>query len=88
MKITVNELQELWSVLFPNRNAPPESQFAIWLLRYEESIVRDAIARTAIKFEKLGGEMSDDYVSRFASATMGRLKQGITREAVRQVVTR
>jgi len=86
MKMTISQLQELWSVLFPNRNAPPESQFAIWLLRYDESIVRDAIARTAIKFEKLGGGMSDDYLSRFASATMGRLKQDATREAVRAVI--
>lgn len=75
MKMTVHQMQELWGVLFPNRTSPPESQFAIWLLRYDETVVRDAIARTAIKFEKLGGAMSDDYLSRFASATMGRLKQ-------------
>jgi len=71
--ITVQELQGFWRVMFPKHDCPPDSQFAVWLLRYDQRTVRESIARTAIKFEKLNGAMSYEHLLKFASATMGRL---------------
>jgi hypothetical protein len=72
---TINELQELWRVLFPKSTCPSDAQFAIWLLRFDEHTVRDGIARTAIKYEKLRGDMDDEFLLKYASAAMGRIKQ-------------
>jgi hypothetical protein len=73
---TIDELQELWRVLFPKSTSPSDAQFAIWLLRFDEHTVRDGLARTAIKYEKLSGDMNGEFLLKYASTAMGRINQG------------
>lgn len=73
--MTIEKMQDLWHVLFPNSAVPSAEQFAIWLLRFTEYAVRQGIARTAIKYDRLKGEMSDEFLRKYASAAMARLEQ-------------
>jgi hypothetical protein len=70
----VRELQDLWKVLFPASITVPDCQWGIWLLRYGEATIRDGIARTAIKFQKLNGNMDAEYVGKYASSVMRQLQ--------------
>jgi hypothetical protein len=77
---TVHELQELWAILFPSIPGPNEQQLAIWLTRYGNDTVREGLAQAAIKFRKLNGQMSEEYILRFTSSVMNRLQGSGTRE--------
>lgn len=69
----VAELRESWSLLFPAVTAPDDSQWAIWLLRHDRTIVRRGLAELATKYKRLGGKMDPTYMGKFASAVMNRL---------------
>jgi len=72
---TINELQELWEIMFENLTpAPSERQLAIWLTRYGNETVREGLAQTAIKFRKLNGQMNEEHILKFTSAVMSRLQ--------------
>lgn len=74
---TINELRELWSIMFGKTvPAPSEQQLAIWLTRYGSETVREGVAQAAIKFHKLNGQMSEEHISKFTSAVMNRLHGG------------
>jgi hypothetical protein len=71
--MSIEQMQDLWHVLFPRNTVPSKEQFAIWLLRYSEYIVRQAIARAAIKFDRLNGEMTDEFLGKYTSTQMSRI---------------
>ena len=74
----IAELKGLWGFLFENVPIPSDSQLTIWLVRYGDAatgnkIITDALAQTAIKFQRLHGKMDSPYVGKYASACMNRL---------------
>lgn len=76
MKDSRNKLQKLqgaWRLLFPPSITIPDRQWGLWLLRYDEPTIREGIARTAIKFQKLKGQMDAEYVAKYASSVMRQL---------------
>jgi hypothetical protein len=64
---------DIWTRLFPNVQAPAESQWALWLLLHDAAVVKEGIAELALKYHKLKGKMEVDYMVRFASSVMNRL---------------
>lgn len=72
---TISELQELWTIMFDsNVPAPSKQQLAIWLTRFGNETVREALAQAAIKFRKLNGQMTEEHISKFTSAVMSRIQ--------------
>jgi len=69
---TVAELQELWGIMFPGVPDPSLQQFGIWITRFGNDAVREGMAQTAIKFRKMKGDMTAEFVYRYASAAMRR----------------
>jgi hypothetical protein len=60
-------------MLFAECEVPADSQWALWFLLHDPSIVREGIAQPATKRRKLNGKMDADYMVKFASAVMNRL---------------
>jgi hypothetical protein len=79
--MTIEKMQEFWHLLFPKSVVPGMEQFAIWLLRFSEYAVRQGIARTAIKYQRLNGDMSDEFLEKYASAAMARIMDEQKKEA-------
>lgn len=69
----VSELQESWTLLFPDVAPPDDAQWTIWLLRHDRVIVRRGLAELATKYRRLDGKMDALYMGKFASAVMNRL---------------
>jgi len=74
-ELTVS-MRETWALLFPEVDAPLDSQWAIWLLLHDPGTVKKGIAELAAKYRRLQGQMGSDYMLKFASSVMNR----ITRE--------
>ncbi len=68
-------MRESWTALFPEVPAPLDQQWVLWLLLHDPETVREGIAQLAGKYRKLGGRMDADYMVRFASSVMNRLKK-------------
>lgn len=65
-------IRECWRMVFPSFPIS-DRQLAIWLVSHDPSVVRQGIARAAVRYEQLHGEMDNDYILRFASSVMNRL---------------
>lgn len=74
----VVELCKFWELLFPQTQAPEESQWAWWLLRHDPGIVRRGLTELATKYRRLDGKMDPVYMAKFASAVMNRLSNSNT----------
>jgi hypothetical protein len=72
---SIEELKELWALLFPGEPVPDGSQWALWFLRHPASIVRQSVVELATKYRKLSGRMDGVYMAKFASAVMNRLSR-------------
>lgn len=72
---SVEELKNAWEITFPEREMPSPQQWGIWLLRYELKVIREGLASLATRYATLKGEMTDEHMTRFASAVMGRLSE-------------
>ena len=70
---SIEELKALWTPLFPGVDAPDDSQWALWFLRHDPTVVRQGIVLLATKYRKLGGAMDELYMQKFASSVMNRL---------------
>ncbi len=77
---TVDELRELWTLLFPSIPPPDDAQWAIWLLRHDRSVVRRGLSELATKHKRLAGNMTPIHMGKFASAVMNRLTLHSTEE--------
>jgi hypothetical protein len=75
---TIHELKEFWTMLFPQSQAPADSQWALWFLQHDPGIVREGIVQLATKRRKLNDKMDADYMVKFASAVMNRLTRANT----------
>jgi hypothetical protein len=64
----------LWSSLF-KVSAPADEQFALWLFRHGANVMNAAIAELATKYQKLGGNMDENYMIRFASSVANRMSR-------------
>lgn len=64
----MRELIELWAKTLGE--PPAAEQFEVWLALHPAEVVRKAILRTAIKNQKVGGTMPQDYRIKYASKTM------------------
>lgn len=73
--MTTTELTDAWILLFPRTELPSKEQWAVWLLLHDSATVKDGIAQLATKYQKLHGSMTRDYMIRFASAVMNRIKR-------------
>ncbi len=67
----IQALRECWNAVFPYPIS--DRQLAIWLISHAPSIVRESIARAGLKYERLKGQMDNEYALRFASSVMIRL---------------
>jgi hypothetical protein len=67
-------LRNLWSSLF-KVSAPADEQFALWLFRHGADIMNEAMAELATKYQKLGGNMDENYMIRFASSVANRMSR-------------
>ena len=70
---SINELESLWAVLFPTVETPSQSQFGIWLARYDAQIVRAGLGALGVKYLSLQGNMTIEHLIRFGSSVMSRL---------------
>lgn len=77
---TISELKGFWNLLFPKVTAPDDSQWALWLLRHDNLIVRHGLTELATKYIRLKGTMDQTYMAKFASAVMNRLSRELTEE--------
>lgn len=77
MTYTIEELKELWLMLFGEHEMPEDAQWALWLLMHDPGTVREGIVQLANKRLKLNGKMDALYMLKFACSVMNRL----TREA-------
>lgn len=75
MPTNTDSLKQTWTVLLPNAPVPPDRQFLFWAVTNDPSDVEQAFGITAIKFRKLNGTMSEEYIIRFASSVMNRLRR-------------
>ena len=71
----MTELKNFWTVLFPEVPAPADRQFSLWLALHDPATVKTGIAQLAAKHSKVGGQMENDYMIRFASSVMNRLER-------------
>lgn len=71
--VSIQELKELWSILFPGVTGPDDPQWALWFLRHNANVVRHGIVELATKYRKLEGQMDPLYMRKFASSVMNRL---------------
>lgn len=69
----MRELIRLWERTIGTH--PPEQQFVIWTESHAVDIVRRAILKTATKNQTMGGTMSLDHQTRFASKVMLTLSE-------------
>lgn len=72
---TIQELKELWTMLFPQVPPPADSQWALWFLTHGPATARDGVGQLATKHRKLGGRMDASYMVKFASAVMTRISR-------------
>jgi len=61
-------IQKLWNSLLPH--CPTDFQTNFWLALHTFPIVVHGVRETAWKFNRLRGQMSDEYMTRFASKCM------------------
>lgn len=69
MKADCDKLAALWHELLPDFE-PSREQLKLWLLKHNYETASFAIAETAAKRLRLGGQMSADHQLRFASKVM------------------
>jgi hypothetical protein len=67
---SIQELTELWKILFPDREAPASDQWAYWILKHGVPIVREGIVELVSKRRKLEGKMEENHMYKFASIVM------------------
>lgn len=73
---TIEELRQLWGLLFDTEPSPSDKQFAIWIARFGAEITRQGIAQAAIKYQKaqkMSEDMSTEHIHRFSTAAMNRI---------------
>lgn len=66
---TFTDLKTFWAQCELGQ-PPSDGQFIVWLELHKYEVVRQGIARTAMKNLQLRGQMSLDYKIRFASKVM------------------
>jgi GTP cyclohydrolase I len=82
----ITEIQELFSLMVEKKtSAPSAQQIAIWIARYGNDNTREALARTATRFNRSNGQMTPEYVINFTSAVLRRLQDEKT--VTRQLAT-
>lgn len=69
----VEELKETWALLFPDVPSPDSRQWALWLTMHGQSIVRQSIAKLALRYARSSDLQTPESVYRFASALMGKM---------------
>jgi hypothetical protein len=74
----VAEFRDFWELLFPGVQPPDDAQWALWLLRHDEQIVRRGLTELATKYRRLNGAMDLLYMAKFASVVMNRLSAART----------
>jgi hypothetical protein len=67
---SIQELTELWKILFPDREPPAPDQWAYWILKHGTPIVREGIVELVSKRRKLEGAMDAKYMAKFAATVM------------------
>lgn len=74
METKIKELQDAWTMLFPNVEAPSERQWALWFMSYDVELVKKCIAKLAVRYYRSSAEFaSAESLHRFASTIMRRL---------------
>jgi hypothetical protein len=74
VKMSIEEMLRLWKLLFP-KSTMGVDQFVIWTLRFNEYAIRQGIAKTAIKYQRLKGDMTDEFLEKYAGAAMTRITE-------------
>jgi hypothetical protein len=72
---SIDELQDFWPELFGQTSAPPRHQFGLWLIRFGYDVAKQGLADAALKYQRLSGQMSTEYIGKYASAAMARIAE-------------
>jgi hypothetical protein len=82
----ITEIQELFSLMVDNKTpAPSTQQIAIWIARYGNEAVREALSRTATRFNRPNEQMTPEYVVNFTGAVLRKIYESKT--VTRQLAT-
>lgn len=76
MTMSVQEIQqmsEVWRVLFPDVEPPPAQRWALWSLQHDASTIRKGLIQLATKYRNLNGKMEAEYMGKFLSVVLNRL---------------
>lgn len=69
----VEELTAMWRLLFPGQIPPPDpKQWALWITMHGQTVVRQSIAKLALRCERSNDLQAPESVYKFASALMGK----------------
>lgn len=69
-QLNIDALKKYWQLIFPARSpCVTDAQLRLWLTMHTFAGVVYGLTEASIKYQKLG-EMSDDYIARFASKCM------------------
>lgn len=71
----VGELQSAWGLLFPEVPSPDSRQWAIWITLHGQSVVREAIGKLAVRYQRSNDLQTPESLYKFASALMGKLSR-------------
>jgi hypothetical protein len=80
-------VQDHWKSLLPII-VPSEYQIRLWLSVHNLGTVMYGIRETAIKFQRLNGNMSEDHAVRFASRCMNCRSQATRQQGIQQTLER
>ena len=69
----VEELETAWNLLFPGVAPPDSRQWALWITLHGQSVVRQSIAKLALRFERSNDLQTPESVYKFASALMSKM---------------
>jgi hypothetical protein len=71
----IKEMQETWTLLFPDVQPPSVQQCALWGLLHDAEAMRKGFVQLASKYQTLGGEMTATHMAKFLSSVLRRLSR-------------
>ena len=74
MDNTIQDIRNAWPLLFNGQSAPTEQQLGIWMLDGPVAVKR-AIARTARKYERLGGQLNSANIINHVTGVLASMSE-------------
>jgi len=71
----VDELNSAWSLLFPAVPPPQPHQWALWVTLHGQTIVRQSVAKVALRYKRSNDLQTPESLYKFTSGLMGKLSR-------------